>query len=353
MRGDQTTAFVNSTRGLGRPFLVYYLSPDLCIWSVEYPLETNHHLSLFASLTRPYHTRAIWWGTKAHTCRELAQSSPKGSRGREGSGRTERVADSGHTAPAPDTPEGRAGLPERLQPSAPKWKQAAAALSPASTPCPKVAVVVTPFLTRFRSRGNRSFVGGKGRDEAYTRRERDNTTIVQQYKASTINSLSHFMIQIKRKGPRKDLLKRAQQIAYQTSSKMRYLELALPSQVKQFHPSNASALHFNARSVRNKVDEIDLFLHQFSFKLYFTMVSERWCQNDVGLPTISGYQPFSVNRTSKRGGGVALYAINCRHCELVPEFRSLMRDYKIITIKTGNEVISTVYRPQLETLKRF
>lgn len=110
MRGDQTTAFVNSTRGLGRPFLVYYLSPDLCIWSVEYPLETNQHLSLFASLTRPYHTRAIWWGTKAHTCRELAQSSLKESRGREGSGRTERVADSGHTAPAPCTPEGRNGF---------------------------------------------------------------------------------------------------------------------------------------------------------------------------------------------------------------------------------------------------
>lgn len=126
---------------------------------------------------------------------------------------------------------------------------------------------------------------------------------------------------------------------------MRYLKLALPSQVKQFDPSNSSALPFNTRSVRNKVDQIDLFFRQFSFKFDFIMVPGTWCQNDVGLPTIIGYQTFSANRTSKRVGGVALYAINCHHCELVPEVSSLIPGYKIITVKTGNEIVSTVYRP--------
>lgn len=134
---------------------------------------------------------------------------------------------------------------------------------------------------------------------------------------------------------------------------MRYLEFALPCNLKPVDSSNTSVLHFNARSVRNKVDQIDAFLYQFSFKFDFILVSETWCQNDVCLPSINGYRSFSVNRTYKRGGGVALYATNCRHCDQVPEFCLLTADYEILTVKTGAEIISTVYRPPTGSIERF
>jgi len=72
--------------------------------------------------------------------------------------------------------------------------------------------------------------------------------------------------------------------------------------------NNFSILHFNARSLVNKIDNVINFLDELAFEFAILAVTETWANsdNDSRL-NIPGYKLYNKNRPSKRGGGVAAY----------------------------------------------
>lgn len=106
-----------------------------------------------------------------------------------------------------------------------------------------------------------------------------------------------------------------------------------------------SIMHLNARSARNKHDDITTFLDEFSFKFDIIMISETWytCNDEVlCLPT---YKSFFLNRPSRRGGGVLQLIADHLVCSLLSEFSAITPDYEALSLACHKYVYVVVYRP--------
>lgn len=134
---------------------------------------------------------------------------------------------------------------------------------------------------------------------------------------------------------------------------MLYAEFVSPHHVSLPNKSNLSFLHFNARSAARKGDLISCFLSEFSFKFSFIFVSETWYHEDCTSVDIDGYSLFVMNRINKRGGGVAIYTNNDNKCERICDYSVTTDDYEILTLRTGNQILSVLYRPPDGSIEKF
>uniref|UniRef100_A0A0K8R810 Putative outcast ele5 orf1-h 1e-40-j 4 n=1 Tax=Ixodes ricinus TaxID=34613 RepID=A0A0K8R810_IXORI len=57
------------------------------------------------------------------------------------------------------------------------------------------------------------------------------------------------------------------------------------------------------------------------------------------------YSSYVLNRTSRRGGGVCLLVNKSIKCELWDDYCCITQDYEMLSVRTGNTVISVLYRP--------
>ena len=81
----------------------------------------------------------------------------------------------------------------------------------------------------------------------------------------------------------------------------------MPPRVSTSCPGELSILHFNARSIRNKFDEVsaDVLTHNAAV----VCVTETWVNvnENMCLCNIDGYRAFSNCRANKTGGGSLIY----------------------------------------------
>lgn len=103
----------------------------------------------------------------------------------------------------------------------------------------------------------------------------------------------------------------------------------------------------------NKEDSFALLLDQFSFNFSIIMFSETWYQNDSKILNLPGYNAFYINRNNKRGGGVAAYVTDRKHCEIVSEFTSVTDDYEVLTVMCKKQAICVIYRPPTGNVLKF
>ena len=76
--------------------------------------------------------------------------------------------------------------------------------------------------------------------------------------------------------------------------------------------NNLSVLHVNARSLRNNLNYLQVYLRTLNHNCSVIAISETWANNDSrSLLNILGFDSTRKNRTSGRGGGVALFVRNC------------------------------------------
>lgn len=69
-----------------------------------------------------------------------------------------------------------------------------------------------------------------------------------------------------------------------------------------------SILHINARSMPNKIDDIELLLQSIKFDFSAIAITETWETNtNSSLLKLAGYVKVSKARTKQPGGGVALF----------------------------------------------
>lgn len=134
---------------------------------------------------------------------------------------------------------------------------------------------------------------------------------------------------------------------------MDYLELAFPRDICLHNQTGNSVLHINTRSLNHKRDDVALFLEQFQLKFDLIMMTETWGTNDEPTFTLDGYNTFYLNRTHKRGGGVALLVTTKKSCHIVPEFSKITDEYEILTVQFKDELISVIYRPPNGSMASF
>lgn len=134
---------------------------------------------------------------------------------------------------------------------------------------------------------------------------------------------------------------------------MDYLELAFPQCVSSRNPTSDSVLHINTRSLNHKKDDVAFLLDQFQLTFSAIMLTETWGRNDDQAFSLDGYNAFSLNRSNKRGGGVALLVTMKKNCHVVLQFTVVTDDYEILTIRCKHELISVLYRPPNGSIASF
>jgi len=121
-----------------------------------------------------------------------------------------------------------------------------------------------------------------------------------------------------------------------------------------------SLIHFNCRILYANFNKITDYLHTFKNKFKVIAISETWLNKDkVTDFQIEGYVLHHINRTNKRGGGVALYVDSVLKCTLVEKMTIVTDDLmECITIeiemeRKRNVVVTCAYRAPGSNVELF
>jgi hypothetical protein len=109
-----------------------------------------------------------------------------------------------------------------------------------------------------------------------------------------------------------------------------------------------SMLHINARSIVNKFDEFKLFLSMSKHKWCFICVSETWLTEDIEtLFCIENYKLFCKSRTTKSGGGSAIYVLEDMPVKMLDLFQFSTADAVFLSVNINRQqscLILQIYR---------
>src|SRR6218665_2657550 len=120
----------------------------------------------------------------------------------------------------------------------------------------------------------------------------------------------------------------------------------------------SSIMHINCRSIRSKINDLDLLLHQTLVK-YLALTGTWLCEGTAHLLNIPGYKMVSKHRAVGIGGGVALLVredivFNILDSELVPKHSSYEGILIIVHQQKGTYlVIGAMYRPPGQHVPQF
>ncbi|KAJ8031441.1 hypothetical protein HOLleu_24631 [Holothuria leucospilota] len=113
-----------------------------------------------------------------------------------------------------------------------------------------------------------------------------------------------------------------------------------------------SIIHFNCRSLYANFSSLETYLNELNLKFDIIAISETWLNLDsnTALYELDGYDMFHVDRSNRRGGGVAVYVKNslaykvidkmCTEINDVLEFVSI----EICVKNKKNVIVSCLYR---------
>ena len=110
-----------------------------------------------------------------------------------------------------------------------------------------------------------------------------------------------------------------------------------------------SIIHFNSRSLYANFDQIKENLQSLKHSFQVIAISETWLTNEKGSNFIlEGYNHFSVNRKTKRGGGVAFFVQKDFQCRVVDStvVDDIMESLTIEIHSTNlkSTIVSCIYR---------
>uniref|UniRef100_A0A672HNX1 Reverse transcriptase domain-containing protein n=1 Tax=Salarias fasciatus TaxID=181472 RepID=A0A672HNX1_SALFA len=121
-----------------------------------------------------------------------------------------------------------------------------------------------------------------------------------------------------------------------------------------------SIIHVNSRSLYSKLAEMNEYLNNFKKNFNIIAVTETWFRDDIMKEvTLNGCELFAVNRSGKRGGGVALYVSSDLKCKPVKDITLIENNgieiitVEIISTTEKNILISCVYRPPDNCVQQF
>lgn len=122
---------------------------------------------------------------------------------------------------------------------------------------------------------------------------------------------------------------------------------------KHKHNVPFSLFHLNVQSVKNKIEELDIFLGSFDFMYDVIMLTETWYRSRNEVDALENYEHFNLCRDVKQGGGVCMYVKKCFECVMIDEFTIITNDYEMLTLKHHKSVFCVVYRPPSGNITAF
>jgi exonuclease III len=118
-------------------------------------------------------------------------------------------------------------------------------------------------------------------------------------------------------------------------------------------------MHFNARSLVNKIDAVTNLINDLAFDFTAIAVTETWANldNESGL-NIQGYNYFGRPRAGRRGGGVAIYIKDNLNCSIRDDLNVCLNDdFEFLCVQVKHHRICNnivvVYRPPSGCLQSF
>ena len=115
--------------------------------------------------------------------------------------------------------------------------------------------------------------------------------------------------------------------------------------------SKLSLLHLNARSLNKNFDALQILLSSLNFTFDVIAVTETWFNSstNIDMYDLQEYSLISKCRTSKSGGGVALYLKNNLIYNILHDFTCSESNYEMmfieITTKPKPIIVACIYRP--------
>lgn len=108
----------------------------------------------------------------------------------------------------------------------------------------------------------------------------------------------------------------------------------------------------NARSLRQKRDDVTQLLDSCNTKFDVIMFTETWYKNDEDYFLLPEYTHFCLNRQAGRGGGVSIQS-RLPLCEIVNEYSVITADYEVLCIQANKNLFAVLYRPPCGSLPVF
>lgn len=106
-----------------------------------------------------------------------------------------------------------------------------------------------------------------------------------------------------------------------------------------------AAFHLNARSIRNKTDDISLFLNCFESKFHVLYFTESWLTPKDSPPQFASYVHNGIVCSSNRGGGISMYVKDTLNHDVIDDLTCMMPHIECLTMCVQNVIVAAVYRP--------
>ena len=137
---------------------------------------------------------------------------------------------------------------------------------------------------------------------------------------------------------------------YNTTTDCSYYDV-LPFKNKFKANSSTSLLvfHLNARSIRNKLDELLVYLKSLAVKFHVLVLTESWLTDtDLSL-NVPGYTAYHSFRKNRKGGGVSVLVDEELNSELLPKYSIVNDLFEMCSVRVNVNKqpynILGVYRP--------
>lgn len=109
----------------------------------------------------------------------------------------------------------------------------------------------------------------------------------------------------------------------------------------------------NMRSMRTKLDSLELFLTSLEHSFDALIFTETWLSSNDQLPPLLGYKATGMVTDTKRGGGIAIYVKKTNPISVIDELSVINTDVECMVVNTGRTIIAVVYRPPTGNVSSF
>lgn len=103
--------------------------------------------------------------------------------------------------------------------------------------------------------------------------------------------------------------------------------------------------HLNVRSINKKYEELQMVLNSTGITFVVAMVTEILCTNNSNSFATTYYDSFVLNRTRRRGVGVAMKVKSGINASLIESFTIKSNYYEILALPSGTYVFWACYSP--------
>lgn len=123
--------------------------------------------------------------------------------------------------------------------------------------------------------------------------------------------------------------------------------------LEQESGSYLTCFHLNIQSAVNKKTNLELLFDQFSGLFDVIMFTETWYTDNFDIFCLPSYKTYILNRTFKRGGGLALLIKEDINCDLLSDYSFITKDVEVLCLRKNQNIFAVVYRPPDGSISAF